>query len=81
MPGELLTTGSRNYKVKLYNGTVVQRHIDQMRDHLVSSFDMPTQDQGNYDTDLGNFQSASEDENLSESTEPNATSARLTLCR
>ena len=52
-----------------------------MRDHSVSSVDMPTQDQSNYNTDLYNFHSASEEGNLSESTETKAASARPTLCR
>ena len=52
-----------------------------MRDCSVSSVDMPTQDQGNYDTDLDNFQSAGEDRNPSEETETNATSAKPTLCK
>ena len=42
---------------------------------------MLNQDQGNHDTDLDNFQSASEDGNPSESTETNATEARPTLSR
>lgn len=33
LPGKVLTTGPRNYKVKLSNGTIVQLHMDQMRDH------------------------------------------------
>ena len=50
-----------------------------MRDRLVSPVDMLTQDQGNYDTDLDNFYSASEDGNPSGSTETNVTSARPVL--
>ena len=55
--------------------------MDQTRDHSVSSVDMPTQDQGNYNTDLDNFQFVSEDRNLSKSTETNETSAVPTLRR
>ena len=81
LPGEILTTGSRNYKVKLSNGTVVRRHVDQMRDCSVSSVDMPTQDQGSHDTDLDDFQSASENESPLESTETDGTSAIPALHR
>ena len=28
LPGEVLTTDSRNYKVKLSNSTIVQHHVD-----------------------------------------------------
>ena len=31
IPGEVLTGGPRNYKIKLTNGAVVRRHVDQMR--------------------------------------------------
>ena len=39
------------------------------------------QDQGNHNTDLDNFRSASEDGNPSESTETNGTLAIPKLCR
>ena len=44
LPGEVLTTGPRNYKVTMSNDIVVRHCIDQMRDCLVSSVDMPIQD-------------------------------------
>ena len=31
LPGEVLTGGPRNYKIKLSNGIVVRRHVDQMQ--------------------------------------------------
>ena len=39
IPGEVLTGGPRNYKIKLANGAVVRRHVDQMRKRSADSSD------------------------------------------
>ena len=37
LPGEVLTGGPRNYKIKLSNGAVVRRHVDQMKKQSADS--------------------------------------------
>ena len=43
LPGEVLSGGPRNYKIKLSNGVVVHHHVDQMQNdkHILQTLLMP----------------------------------------
>ena len=79
LPGEVLTSGPRNYKVKLSNGTIVRRHVDQMRKRPA---DVSTQHDS--DTDFEDFQSSNQNSastELSQSTENSSPEPTVTLRR
>ena len=81
LPGEILTTGARNYKVKLSNGTVVRCHVDQMRHQSPGA---PIQPTAGNDTDFDDFQPSAENGNpseLAESAEPSNSGSTSTLRR
>ena len=71
LPGEVLTTGSRNYQVKLSNGAVVRRHVDQMRNRAAGHDDAPDDTQQSTATchDFDDFQPLGNSENSPEATQ------------
>ena len=67
LPGEVITSGPRNYKIQLRNGAVVRRHVDQMRSRAA---DMSAV--GDTNTGFEDFQS-SENSSSSETVETSNT--------
>ena len=75
LPGEVLTTGSRNYQVKLSNGAVVRRHVDQMRNRTACHDDAPDATQQSTATchDFDDFQPLGNSENSPGATQNSGT--------
>ena len=73
LPGEVLTGGPRNYKIKLSNGIVVRRHVDQMQKRPADSPN--TIDVNN---DFEDFQPSVENSSTSEGSSAKNTSSEST---
>ena len=73
LPGEVLTGGPRNYKIKLSNGIVVRRHVDQMQKRPADSPN--TIDVNN---DFEDFQPSVENSSTSEGSSTKNTSSEST---
>ena len=73
IPGEVLTGGPRNYKIKLANGAVVRRHVDQMRKQPADS-----PDTCNTSDDFEDFQPSVENSSSSETSNAETVSPEST---
>ena len=73
LPGEVLTGGPRNYKIKLSNGIVARRHVDQMQKRPADSPN--TTDVNN---DFEDFQPSVENSSASKGSSAENTSSEST---